>query len=46
MEMIENGHIKNWTLEIGQPCQAWNILKPEGYGIEVALRQLGYTSLK
>jgi hypothetical protein len=27
MEMIENGHIKNWTPVIGQTCQAWNRLK-------------------
>jgi hypothetical protein len=35
MKMIENGHIKNWTPVIGQTCQAWNRLRPEGYGIEV-----------
>ena len=37
MEMIGNGHIKNWTPVIGQTYQAWNRLKPEGYGIEVTL---------
>ena len=35
MEMIGNGHIKNWTPVIGQTCQAWNRLRPREYGIEV-----------
>jgi hypothetical protein len=35
MEMIEIKSIKNGSSGIGQPCQAWNRLRPEGYGIEV-----------
>ncbi len=37
MEMIGIGNslIRNRLPEFGQPCQVWNILKPEGYGIEV-----------
>ncbi len=35
MEMIKIKSIINGSSRFGQPCQVWNILKPEGYGIEV-----------
>ena len=35
MDMIEIKNIRNWSPILDQTCQAWNRLRPEGYGIEV-----------